>query len=256
LLTGEAQEVAAKLRLHVKGVARLAIAPAGKTTTVRLDSAWPHPSFFGRALPDTRPPGAAPFPATWSVSHLANSTSARLESGSKPEDRADGGPGPDAFGVAFLDPVNIYSQSERSVKYGILFIGLTFAAFLLYEALAGLLLHPLQYALVGLALALFYLLLLSLAEQIGFAPAYLAAALAAVALITYYLAPVLGNWRRALGAGAGLGVLFAALYGLLRSEDQALLLGSVLVFGLLALVMALTRRIDWYGLRGGAPASR
>ena len=132
------------------------------------------------------------------------------------------------------------------MKYGILFISLTFAAFFLFETLKDLRIHPLQYGLVGLALAVFFLLLVSLSEHISFLYAYLAASTCCVLLIGYYLAYVLRGWRRGAAFATKLAILYAVLYGLLLSEDNALMLGSLLLFFALAAIMVLTRRIDWY----------
>ena len=155
---------------------------------------------------------------------------------------------PRLLGVALLEPVNPYSMSFRAMEYGFLFVLLTFAAFSLVELVWGVKLHPVQYALTGSALAVFFLLLISLSEHIRFGVAYLAAAGACVALLTLYLRHPLGSaWRTAL-FGALFAGLYAALYVLLRSEDHSLLLGSLLVFGVLAAVMLLTRKLDWSAL--------
>ena len=156
--------------------------------------------------------------------------------------------------MSFVEPVNIYLQAERAVKYGILFVVLTFAAFFLFEILKDLRIHPLQYGLVGAALALFFLLLVSLSEHMLFLHAYLIASAACVLLIGYYLAHVLGTWRRGLAFATKLSLLYTVLYGLLLSEDNALMLGSLLLFAALTTFMMLTRKIDWYQLGSeGAP---
>ena len=144
--------------------------------------------------------------------------------------------------------MNIYLQAERAVKYGVLFVALTFAAFFLIEILKGVAVHPLQYGLVGLALATFFLLIVSLSEHLAFGQAYLAASLACVGLMTFYISHVLKSRARGLGFGALFGLLYLALYGLLLSEDNALVLGSLLLFAALATVMVLTRKVDWYRL--------
>ena len=144
-------------------------------------------------------------------------------------------------------------QTGRALKYGLLFVLLTFSAFFLFELIKGLRIHPMQYALVGCALAVFYLLLLALSEHMAFAEAYTIAAAACVGLQAFYLAHVFGGWLRAAGFSAMLGLLYGALFGILRSEDHALLLGALLIFAVLSAVMALTRRLDWY--RVGLPAA-
>jgi inner membrane protein len=151
-----------------------------------------------------------------------------------------------AFGVTLLSPVDTYRANDRAVKYQILFIGLTFLAFTLLELLSTLRVHAIQYLLVGFALCLFFLLLLSLSEHVGFARAYVTAAVATVALIGGYVRVVLGDTRRGLGIGALLSVLYAFLFVLLQLEEYALLFGSIGLFFVLALVMGLTRRVNWY----------
>jgi inner membrane protein len=182
------------------------------------------------------------FNARWEISHLASKNSDLLQRGAKDAASLE------TFDVSFIEPINIYQQAERAVKYGVLFIALTFAAFFLFETLKNLRIHALQYALVGLALAVFFLLLVSLSEHIRFFYAYLAASTSCVALIGYYLSFVLGGWRRGAAFAGKLALLYAVLYGLLLSEDNALMLGSLLLFVALAAMMVLTRRIDWYQL--------
>jgi len=133
-----------------------------------------------------------------------------------------------------------------------LFVLLTFVAFFVFEHLKQWRIHPIQYALVGLAIAIFFLLLLALSERIAFLQAYLVAAAACLGLIGYYLRHVLGGWVRGAGFAGMLATLYGALYGLLVSEDNALVLGSGLLFVILAAVMVATRKVDWY--RSTAPA--
>ena len=148
--------------------------------------------------------------------------------------------------VSFIEPVGLYRQLERASKYGFHFIGLTFGAFLLFELLRRLAIHPIQYALVGLALAMFFLLLTALSEHLNFAAAYATAALACVGLIAAYLVRVLRSVGAGLAVGAVLGALYAMLYALLQAEDYSLLGGSLLLFALLAAIMLATRGVDWY----------
>jgi inner membrane protein len=239
-----------RIKLSLRGSQRLDIVPVGRSTRVALASDWPHPSFTGRMLPDadTRISDAG-FAATWATTHFATNLAQALQ-GCLRTKRCDDYAG-SAFGVAFIEPVDLYLTLERAVKYGFLFIGLTFAAFFLFEILAGLAIHPIQYALVGVALAVFFLLLLSLAEHLAFALSYALAALACVALIGFYLSFVLRGRRRGLLFAAALGGLYTLLYAILRLEDHALLMGSALVFALLAATMIGTRRVDWY--RVGPP---
>lgn len=234
--------------LKLRGLEELHFVPAGKQTRVVLSSDWPHPSFQGRFLPDPQGQKVGPdgFRASWSVNALASNVA---EDFYRCRDIACF----DSFGLRLVDPVSIYSLSDRATKYGFLFVCLTFASIFLFEILKSLSIHPAQYTLVGLALAMFFLLLLSLSEHIPFVLAYLVAAAASVGLIAFYLSAVLASTRRGLGAGTLLGGLFACLYGLLQSEDNALMLGSLLLFALLAAAMVATRRVDWYRL-GLTPA--
>jgi inner membrane protein len=154
----------------------------------------------------------------------------------------------DAIGIGFIEPVNIYLQSERAIKYGVLFVVLTFAAFFLGEILRHRPMHMMQYSLVGLAQAIFFLLLITLSEHLSFLYAYLVAATACVALITVYLAGVLRGHLPALGFGAGFVGLYSLLYVILQAEDSALLIGSLLLFAVLSAIMLCTRNLDWYQL--------
>lgn len=234
--------------LGLDGIERQDFMPLGAENVVTLSSPWPHPQFGGRFLPNPRERsiGANGFHATWRVSSLATDAQQdflQREGGAAPTQEQ-----PDSFGVAFIEPVNIYLMAERAVSYGLLFVALTFAAFFLFEVLRRLPIHPVQYGLVGLALVMFFLLLLSLSEHIDFIAAYLVASFACIGLITYYLAHVLGGWRRGAAFGAALSLLYGALYGLLVSESNALVLGSILLFAILSGIMVATRKIDWYGL--------
>jgi inner membrane protein len=148
-------------------------------------------------------------------------------------------------GVTFYEPVDIYQRNYRAVHYAVLLIVITFLTFFLWEHLAGIAIHGMQYLMVGLALALFYLLLLALSEHMSFDLAYGLSAGALVGLITVYLTGVLRRLGLALGAGAGLATLYTMLYWILRSEDYSLLMGSLLLFGVLAILMVATRRVDW-----------
>jgi len=238
-----AVEASFSFTLKLRGLENLDMVPAGRQTYVALSSSWPHPGFHGRFLPDPNAQEIGPngFRAAWSVNALASNVADGLGR-CKELDCFD------SFGLRLVDPINIYSLSNRATKYGFLFVCLTFAAIFLFELLKQLAIHPAQYTLVGLALAMFFLLLLSLSEHIGFGWAYLCAAGACVGLIGYYLSGVTGSVYRAAGAGSMLSGLFGALYGLLQSEDNSLMMGSILLFVLLALAMVATRRVDWYRL--------
>jgi inner membrane protein len=159
----------------------------------------------------------------------------------------------DAVAVSLVDPVNIYSQADRASKYGILFVVLTFVGFFMFELIKQLRIHPIQYGLVGLALAIFFLLLVALSEHIDFGIAYLIASTACIGLLGYYVSHVLRSWMRGLGFALMISLLYAVLYGLLISEDNAMVMGAGLLFLILAAIMVVTRRIDWYSLGANTP---
>lgn len=232
--------------LGLDGIESLYIAPVGKNNLVTLTSKWPHPQFGGRFLPSpkARRIDDHGFSATWNISSLATSAQQQLSRAEAHGKTAAADV--DYFGVAFIEPVNVYSQADRAIKYGLLFVALTFAAFFLFELLKKLPIHPVQYALVGLALALFFLLLVSLSEHIAFVHAYLMASGGCIVLIGFYLAHVLRDWKRGFGFGTALTVLYGVLYGLLSSENNALMMGSILLFAVLAAIMVATREVDWY----------
>lgn len=231
--------------LRLQGTEQLQVVPVGKTSQVKLASNWPHPSFIGNFLPTQREVTAQGFSANWQTTFFSTNLEEALR-GCLAERGCDDF-NSRSFGVSFIDPVDQYLKSDRAIKYALLFIALTFAGFFLFEVLKSLAVHPIQYALVGVALAFFYLLLLSLSEHIGFGPAYLISAAACVLLIGFYVCHVLRSVAHGLGFSAGL-ALYGLLYGLLSAEDYALLMGSLLLFGLLGTVMVLTRKLDWYGV--------
>ncbi len=241
--------VVAELALQLAGAERFSFAPLAQRTRVALQSPWPHPQFNGDFLPDRRDVSAAGFSAAWEVSSLATNAQAQYRNAST---RADAGSlqagGIDVFGISLVDPVNPHVQADRASKYGILFVLLTFVGFFMFELIRQLRIHPIQYGLVGLALAIFFLLLVSLSEHLAFGLAYLVASLACIGLLGFYLSHVLRSRARGIGFAAMLATLYAALYGLLVSEDNALVLGAGLLFLILAAIMVVTRRIDWYQL--------
>lgn len=247
---GSAKTFSFRVGLH--GSQTLSFVPAGVDTRVALQSPWKDPSFTGAFLPDAREVRPDGFKASWQVSQFGRNVPSRWRGDAETRRAAAALPA-SSFGVFFFRPADWYQQATRAIKYAILFVGLTFGAFFLFEVFARLQLHPLQYLLVGFALALFYLLLVALSEHAGFGRAYLAAAGATAGLVSLYSAAVLKARSRAATIGGLLATLYAYLYILLRLEDYALLLGSVALFVLLALVMWLTRKIDWWGVSTSAP---
>jgi len=239
-----------ELEMNLTGLNRMQFLPTGRSSVVKFTSAWPHPSFFGPLLAQHQIDSDG-FRAIWKTSFLAtnllNEYATCYETGNcAPFDAK-------AFGVSLVEPANVYQQLERSIKYGLLFVGLTFAAFFLFDVLRQCPIHPVQYGLVGGALVVFYLLVTSLSEHIAFGYAYCSAAAACVCLIGYYVAYFLGSWQRGSLIAGMLAALYSVLYVILRSEDNALLMGSILLFVLIAAIMIGTRKVDWYRL--GAPAT-
>jgi inner membrane protein len=226
------------LELNLAGTETLGIAPIGDSNHLEIQSGWKSPLFDGQFLPRTREVGRGGFHAVWDVSSLATGTQVQLE--------ANPGKTVDLIEVGLTTLVDPYTLSNRAVKYGILFVLLTFGGFLMFELIKQLPIHPVQYLLVGFGLAIFFLLLVSFSERIAFGLAYLIASVACIGLLTFYLSYVLRSMERGLGFGAILTTLYAAIYGLLISEDNALVLGSSMLFCLLAAVMYVTRKVDWY----------
>ena len=225
------------------GTERLAITPIADDNRIELSSTWPSPQFSGSFLPLSPDISAAGFHAVWDVSALATNAQNQLTGATT----AKVG-NADRIELTLVDPVNIYSQADRASKYGLLFVLLTFVGFFMFELIKQLRIHPIQYLLVGLALAIFFLLLISLSEHIPFLWAYLAASGACIGLLGFYLSHVLRSRVRGIGFAAMLAALYAVLYGLLISEDNALVLSSMMLFAILAAIMVITRRIDWYGV--------
>lgn len=244
-----------QLHLDLVGTQRFALVPAAGTTQLNLRSDWPHPSFGGRFLPSARETSDAGFSAQWQVSELASGAPADVLAHKMVAGL--GGEGKelvDTVEFTMIDPVNPYVMSDRAIKYGLMFILLTFVCVGLVELLSGRRVHPVQYLLVGLALSVFFLLLLSLSEHLSFGLSYLLAAAAAVGLLAVYGAAMLGSWPHGLGFGAGIAGLYGALYTLLSLEQASLVIGALMLFAVLAAVMVLTRRLDWYALGAAATA--
>ena len=226
--------------IDLRGSSGLFFAPTAKETAVALRSAWPHPKFTGAWLPDFREVTAQGFTASWKLTSLAGGFPTASKRGPSDEALASA-----LFGAELLNPVDPYRMSERTLKYDLLFIGLTFVVVWLFEQLAGRAVHAVQYLMLGASLCLFYLLVLSLAEHVGFATAYAAAAGAVTLQVSFYARSVLRGWGPAAVLMALVGSLYALLYLLLQVEDYALLTGAATLFVLLSAVMFLTRRIRW-----------
>ena len=250
----------------LRGTEALRIAPLADSNRIVLTSPWPHPQFNGDFLPRAPRIDSKGFRAEWDVSSLASNAQAQYRGGGvasadAPVEVVHMGAETrrtpeslDAVGLSLVEPVDLYSKLDRASKYGLLFVLLTFVGFFMFETIRQLPIHPIQYLLVGLALAIFFLLLLGLSEHIAFGIAYVAASIACIGLLGFYLAHVLRSRARGAGFAAMLGLLYAALYGLLLSEDNALVLGSGLLFAILAAIMVATRKVDWYQVAARAPS--
>lgn len=257
-----------KITARISGSQALYFNPTAKQTTANIASNWQHPKFDGMYLPNKRDVNSKGFTAQYQISWLGRSygqvvTDKELNN-VMAEVTADGGyektryakdyhdaygdSGSNAFGVELIRMANQYQKTERSVKYGILFLALTFGAFFLSEILFGLKLHPIQYLMIGSMLVLFFLLLISFSEHLSFIWAYTIATVASSGVIAVYSLSILKQGAKSLvPAGLLLG-LYAFLYILLQSEDFALLVGSLLLFAVVAAAMYLTRKIDWYAI--------
>jgi len=235
-----------RVKLTLAGSSQLTFLPLARTASIALNSTWPDPKYMGAPAPLDSQISDKGFNARWSVLEInRNFGQSWYDNRVRDDLPAEAAFAMSGVGATFYEPVDVYQRNYRAVHYAALLIMITFLAFFLWENLSGSTIHAMQYLMVGLALALFYLLLLALSEHLSLDLAYGISAGALVALITVYLTGVLGRMRLALGAGAGLATLYALLYWILRSEDYSLLMGALLLFGLLAILMITTRRIDW-----------
>ena len=230
-----------RMHLNLNGSGQISFIPLGKVTTVQLSSPWKNPSFTGLFLPDKRVVNDRGFSASWKVLNL-NRNYPQQWAGQDEEVLKS------AFGAQFFCPVDEYQKSMRSAKYAVLFIVLTLVAFFLTEVTNKTRVHPIQYLLIGFAICLFYLLLLSISEHTSFALAYPVSAVAATLLVAGYSKGILKSIRIAITIGALMSFLYGFLYVTLQLEDYALLIGSVGLFVVLGVVMYLTRKIDWYAI--------
>lgn len=248
------ETIAFSLTLSVRGTRGLSFIPIAEKADIHLNSNWPHVRFSGSQLPDERELDEQRVRARWRTHALANNLPNQWQRCAQQNDCDAVLAG--AIGAQLINPVDVYVNSERAVKYGVLFLVVTFAALVLYEALYQLKIHPVQYVFVGLSNSIFFLLLLSFAEQIGFLWAYTIAAIACLLVLTLYMQTALQSRARLTAFVAILALLYAALYFILQLEDFALLAGSVFLFILLAVAMLLTRHMDWYRLQNSLNAKK
>ncbi|SDS66532.1 cell envelope integrity protein CreD [Gramella sp. MAR_2010_147] len=233
------KDIPFKMDLSVNGSSEISFIPIGKTTVATLKSDWKTNSFTGSFLPyNEHKITETGFNAKWKIldinrpfpqsfiNHLPDLT-------------------PYAFGVNFMIPVDEYQQSERATKYGILVIGLTFLLFFLIQTLSKIPIHPFQYLMIGLGLIMFYTLLISISEHSSFLKAYLIAGISVILMISLYSKSILNRWKFPMFIGLSLFALYSFVYVIIQLESYALLTGSIGLFFILAIVMFISRKIDW-----------
>ncbi|MEC3907234.1 cell envelope integrity protein CreD [Tamlana sp. 2201CG12-4] len=222
------------------GIRQIELIPIGKTTTMSMVSNWADPSFIGNYLPndETKQISKNGFDASWKVLHINRAFSQQHLKSIPNLDRF-------AFGTKFMVMVDEYQKSERSAKYGFLVIGLTFLVFFLIQTLSKIHIHPFQYLMIGLALTMFYTLLISISEHSNFLKAYCIAGMSVIILITLYSKSILKTFKFPLFIGISLSALYAFIYVIIQLENYALLVGSIGLFLILAIVMFVSRKIDW-----------
>ena len=229
------------LSIDLKGSQLLYFTPVGKVTDIRMASSWSNPSFNGSFLPDTREVSDTGFVAGWNVLHL-NRNYPQMWTGSNYSVESS------SFGIDLLLPVDSYQKSYRSIRYAILFIAFTFITFFFIEVLNKVFIHPVQYVLVGIALVVFYTLLLSISEYLNYNVAFIISAMATILLIAGYLKAILKSNKLTLLISSILFILYAFIFVIIQLQDFSLLIGSVGLFVILGLIMFYSRKIDWYNL--------
>ena len=235
--------------LHFSGAQRIAVLAYGKTTHLSMQGDWPSPGFDGGFLPATRNISSNGFSADWSVPFIARGVRAE-----GPSDLITGLDST-ALGVSFIEVADSYQSVNRSLKYLPLFLGLVFLSYFIFEVTTGRRVHPAQYVLVGVAQIIFYLLLLSLAERVGFDLGFLIAGAATVALPSANAGWIFASRAQGVRALAVFTILYTLIYMLLRLEDNALLIGAIASFAAVSAVMYFSRKVDWYGSLPGPQAS-
>lgn len=230
------------LALNFNGSSSLNFIPLGKSTKVNIKSKWKNPSFDGAFLPDEREINEEGFSASWDVLHLNRSYPQSFKG-------AVGGIDESSFGVNLIVPVDEYQKSMRSAKYAVMFITLTFLIFFFVQILNGVKIHPIQYIIVGLALCVFYTLLIALSEHIAFKFSYLIASVSIISLITLYAKSIFDNKKLTRLIFLILTALYIFIYSIIQMEDYALLMGSIGLFIVLVTIMHLSRKIDWYAVK-------
>jgi inner membrane protein len=228
-----------RIDVALKGSGSLFFTPLGKVTSVKLSSPWPDPSFTGAFLPDEKNVSLSGFDASWKVLNLNRNYPQQWNSDQYVSVIES------TFGVDFILPLDNYQKSTRSVKYAILFIGLTFLTVFFVEMRQANRVHPFQYALIGLALVIFYTLLVAISEQTSFNVAYLISAVMTIGLTGMYAKALFDSGRMALLVSGALTLLYGFLFVVLQQQDYALLIGSLGLFVILGVVMYFSRKINW-----------
>ncbi|EGQ9110775.1 cell envelope integrity protein CreD [Vibrio alginolyticus] len=240
-----AQPLAFDLNFLLQGMGQLQVTPIGSQTTVELSSTWAHPSFIGDYLPVSSEVSEDGFNAQWASNNFSTNI-AQLFQSCLSSNHACHELEQRQMGVDLIDPVDHYLKSHRAVNYSLLVITLVFASFFLLELFQARPVHPVQYGFIGLALALFYLLLISMSEHLGFNWAYVVSAVASTGLLSVYVSGMLSNTKHGAIFGVCLLTLYGLLFGLLQAESYALVMGTLLCFAILSFTMVITRNIDWY----------
>lgn len=241
-LTKPEKAIPFSVNVNINGTKSLSFLPLGKNTNVQINSNWPHPSFDGQFLPDDYEITKEGFTAKWSVFDLNRNYPQHWE-GQNHKIKTS------SFGVNLYQPVDNYQRNTRSAKYAVLILFLTFITFFFVEILNKKRIHPVQYILVGLALTVFYTLLLSLSEQVGFNLAYLIASAIIVGMISMYAKSILASSKLAFILFAFFSLIYSFIFVILQLEDFALLVGSFGLVLVLGVCMYLSRKVDWYGLK-------
>ncbi|MCD6365966.1 MAG: cell envelope integrity protein CreD [Bacteroidales bacterium] len=227
------------IEMAVNGSEQLRIIPVGQETKMTIKSNWKDPSFIGNYLPYNKDKQTATgFDAKWKVLNI-NRPFPQTFSNELPDLKDY------AFGVNLMIPVDQYQQSTRSAKYGYLVIALTFLIFFLIQSISKIDIHPFQYFMIGLALVMFYTLLISISEHSSFLTAYLIAGVSVILLISIYSRSILKKWKFPAFITASLTALYSFIYVIIQLENYALLVGSIGLFLILAVVMFVSRKIDW-----------
>ncbi|REJ83772.1 MAG: cell envelope integrity protein CreD [Bacteroidetes bacterium] len=251
-VSADTVDFAFSISLSLNGSTELNFLPFGKVTHVHMESSWPDVKFHGSSLPDSHDIRSTGFTADWKVLELNRNYPQQGTGNFIPGGRGEyesfesGTNDASAIGMKLLLPVDEYQKNMRSAKYGIMFIIITFLSFFFMEILTRRRIHPFQYLLVGFAVSLFYILLLSISEHLNFNKAYLLSCLSILLMITSYTAAVFKSRKYAMIMFGILALLYMFFYSLLQLQDYALLMGSIGLLVMLAVIMYMTRNIDWY----------